>query len=283
MLKTAPLATGLCVVPFVLALGLFTQAADRQDRSVIDAARPLTATEIATVLSLSHKALSARTFRLTTIGASQSSTEVVMGAGGQPRIIRSTGSIIGGVVGGKGAAGGATETRWQRDYIRITHYTGQPARRCGEPSERGELVMEYERDTSSPEWMTRARFRDERDFGGLGFGPIFGLLRGRGDIVSEERREIDGHSARAFVSPWSPPRPGRSAAPALLIGDPIPNVVGQPPPSEAIQTLWIDTESLLPLRWVTSKRGSVLHGYEFTYPPLQIRLPSDVQLPGCVG
>jgi hypothetical protein len=265
--------------PFALAASiLLAQPAAHQDIRLIDAGRPLTASEIGTVLSLSQKAVSGKTFRLTAMGASQSPTEVVMGSGGQPRTIRSTGSIIGGVVGGKGAA----ETRWQRDYIRITQYTGQPARRCGAPSERGELVMEYERDASSTAWMTTARLRDERDFGGLGLAPMFEMLQGRGIVSSEERREIDGHPARAFVSPWTPPRPGQSTAPALLIGDPIPNVAGEPTPGEAIQTLWIETESLLPLRWVTSKRGVLLHGYDFTYTPIEIRPPSDVELPSCV-
>jgi hypothetical protein len=84
MLRTGPFAVAASI--------LLAQPAAHQDIRLIDAGRPLTASEIGTVLSLSQKAVSGKTFRLTAMGASQSPTEVVMGSGGQPRTMRSTNS-----------------------------------------------------------------------------------------------------------------------------------------------------------------------------------------------
>ena len=268
----------------VVVFSLFTQAETRSPRGLLSVVRPLTDPEIQTILAASRKALAAKTFRLAAVGGSQG-PQVLMGRDGQPKMVRWAGEIIGGTVGGvrpgDSASSRPPDTRWRGEFIEIIDYTGRPARRCGESAQQGELVVEYRRDRPGSQWMARARRRDVRDFGGIGIAPIFTMLQGTGSIASGERRRIRGRLARAFISPWTPP-PSRSSEPPLLTGDPIPNVVGQPAPNEAVQSLWIDTESLLPLRWETSKRGLFLHGYDFRYAPIVLRPPAGVDSPECI-
>jgi hypothetical protein len=71
----------------------------------------------------------------------------------------------------------------------------------------------------------------------------------------------------------------------VLIGDPIPNMPGQPMASvdsEAVQLLWIDARTLRPLRWEASKAGLRLFGFDFKYSSFVIQLPPDVHPPDCL-
>ena len=63
------------------------------------------------------------------------------------------------------------------------------------------------------------------------------------------------------------------------MGDPFPNVRREPPPPErAVQALWIDVASFLPLRWDTP-----MYSYAFGYDPaLTIARPDGVTPPACV-
>lgn len=70
---------------------------------------------------------------------------------------------------------------------------------------------------------------------------------------------------RALVSPWTPPSADRRSQAPRLTGDQVPNVRGEAAPNDAIRSLWIDTESLLPLRWEMSKRGMLIDGFDFIY------------------
>ena len=108
------------------------------------------------------------------------------------------------------------------------------------------------------------------------------MLQGGRPIASGERRQISGRWARAFTSRWAPPAPSSFAEPELLIGDPLPNVVGEPTPSDAVQSLWIDIESLLPLHWEASNRGSLAYGYDFRYQAADLRPPAGVDAPDCI-
>jgi hypothetical protein len=171
-----------------------------------------------------------------------------------------------------------TETRWQEDVINIIDYTGRPARHCDGSTQQGEMVIEYTRGSSTQAWTATARRRDARD---IGIARAFEMLRGAGPITSGERRRIGDRWARAFVSLWTPPETGITQPP-LLIGDPLPNVVGEPAPNDAIQSLWIDTESLLPLRWEVSKRGMLIYRSNFAYQPIDLRTPAGIDAPGCI-
>jgi hypothetical protein len=256
------------------ACALLVQRTDSSHRHLLAAARPLTSTEIAAILRAVQEAITAKTFRLST-PLSQGS-EVLMGRAGQPRIIRSAGAIIGGVVGGIAPGDRAStapgEASWRREYIMILDYTRRQAPGCAESAEHADMVVEYEQDVSTQTWKTTARRRDARDFGGLGIAPMFEMLQGHGRIASGERRLIDGRWARAVTSLWVPPRSSFDP-PAPLVGDPIPNLAGEPVPDDAVQTLWIDAESLLPRRWEISTRGSRAYGYDFRYQAFNLRAP----------
>src|SRR6266571_2386701 len=72
----------MAVVPALLAAAL-----KPSPRELLDVARPLTITEIATVLSASRKAVAAKTFRMSSLPGGRG-PEVLMGPAGQPKITR---------------------------------------------------------------------------------------------------------------------------------------------------------------------------------------------------
>src|SRR6188474_1603495 len=65
------------------------------------------------------------------------------------------------------------------------------------------------------------------------------MLRATGTLSSGGSRLVGKRNARALVSPMP------LSDDVVLTGDPAPN----PAEFVPIQSLWIDTESLLPLRW----------------------------------
>ncbi len=256
----------LAVVPALLG-----QALIPSPRELLNVARPLTGTEITTVLNASREALTAKTFRLSSVPNGRIA-EVLMGPAGLPRIIRSTYRIntVGGVPGG-------STTHSYKDVMILTDYTGRPARDCDGSAEEGEMVIEYELPSSTQSWTATARRRRPGDSGGI--ARALEMLRGIGPVTSGERRQIGGRWARAFDSPV--PTDQRSEAP-IVTGDPMPNVLGDPPPSKPIQSLWIDTESLFPLRWEVSLRPRPTYGFDFTYESIDLGPPTGVQAPQCV-
>jgi hypothetical protein len=91
--------------------------------------------------------------------------------------------------------------------------------------------------------------------------------------------ESTGWQWRQNRSPWTPPS---VSEPLRLIGDPTPNLRGDPALSEATQSLWIDGKSLLPLRWEVSDHGLRRYGFDFTYSSTDLRLPSQIHPPDCI-
>jgi hypothetical protein len=267
-----------------LVLGFVAQAGTPSPREVLELSRPLTGAEVETVLAASRGALSGKMFRLSRPGL-PGGPEFLMGRDGHPTIERGSGAIVGGVVGGLVSGSGEStrpvESHFRIDTASVIHYTGLPARRCNGNAGEGDLVVEYERWGSRP-WTATARVRDARDFGGLGFAPLFEILQGTHTVTSVERARIGGRWARAFVSEWTPLRSIVDTQPASLAGDPIPNVAGVPLPENALQTLWIDSRSLLPVRWETRRRGRVVSTYDFEYRRANLRLPPGVRAPGCI-
>jgi len=270
----------------VVTLTLLTQPSKVTPRDLLSDPRPLSNTEIAGVLAASQRAMAGKTFRLSYNGRGQG-TEILMGRNGIPRRIRSAGSILGGVVGG--VAPGSTEpsrtmTTWRLDYITITDYTGRPARHCNGSADQGDLVVDYRLESSSVSWKVTPRRRDARDFGGPGLAPLFELLQGAGSITSSELKLGAGRLARALVAPWMPLR--RSVETEVMqMGDPTPNLRGDPLPGEAmqsLQSLWIDSRTLLPVRWDVSERGGRVSVFDFDYSPLDVRLPPSVRQPDCL-
>jgi hypothetical protein len=270
----------LVVVPALLA-----QPLSPSPHEILNLTRPLTRVEIALVLAASRQALSAKTFRLS-FAPGDRGIEVLMGPDGRPKIARAAFGVEAGMVSGiatttSAAVAPATVTRWHEDLIHIVDYTGERAHRCDGSVEQGELVIEYEHHSSTNAWTATARRRGTRDLGWPGIAPVFEMLLATAPMTSGERRQIGVRFARAFVSPWTPPPPdSRSQAPRL--GDPMPNVAGDPPPDDSTQTLWIDTETFLPLRWEATKRGMVMNGFIMTYETIDLRPPAGIDAPACI-
>jgi hypothetical protein len=274
LMKTIAL---LAAVPVVLA-----QTIDPSPRDLLNLARPLTSTEIATVLTELRHALTAATFRLSSAPDSRG-TEVLMGPDGRPKMIQRVYSLVGGSVYGGSTPGSVTEpaqSRWHEDFTSVIDYTGRAARRCDGSTTPGEMVIEYEHRRSTNAWIATARNRNEGDVGGPGIAPVFQMVLGAGPIASGDRRQIGGRWARALVSPWTPP-PNQPFL-ETLTGDPLPNVAVDPAPNDATQSLWIDTESSLPLRWEVSERGRISHAFNFTYERIVLQPPAGVDAPGCI-
>jgi hypothetical protein len=271
------------VVLLVVGVTLFLQAPDASPplspRELLDAPRPLTSPEIASVLLASRDALAGKTLRLS-FGPAPG-PEVLMGSAGQPARIRWSSGLVGGFVSASGQS-----RQWTENITKIVDYTDRPARHCdGSAAAAGELVIEYTHRRTTPEqqpagWTVTARRRAEREVGTPGLIPVFEMLRGVGSLTSNDRQPIGDRWARGFVAQFVSLMDHRTkGSRQLLIGDPLPNVVGERPPGEEpmpIQTLWIDTESLLPLRWEVTDHGRHLQHYDFIFEPLDLRLPADL-------
>jgi len=266
----------------VLAL---VAASGPSPRDLLNAARPLTAIEIASVLDASRRAVARKTFRASALSG-RLSLDVRVERSGRPKIVRTAFGLEGGMV--FGVAAGAptppfsTEMRWHEDVVSIVEYTGRPVRRCDGSVEPGEMVISYTLSSRSSSWTTEGRRRDPTEIQYPNVQRVFELLRGIAPLTSGERCSIGGRPARAFVAPWKPP-PDRSSHAPILTGDPIPNVAGEPSQTEATESLWIDVRSLLPLRWKISKRGVLMYGYDFKKMSLDLRPPPGVRAPDCIG
>jgi hypothetical protein len=262
----------------LLAVAL-VQAVDQSPRELLNVSRPLTNAEIAVVLAASRDALTGKTLRLPSVFNGQG-PELRLGPAGLPTAVRSISTIEGGTVS-VSADGTSTSTHFVEEVTRFIDYTGGAVRRCGGEIEPGEMVIEYVRRGAGRDWTATARRRDANDVGGLGYAWMFAMLGGTGSLVSSERGQIAGRPARAFAAPWVLPG-GDNVERIILRGDPAPNVIGEPAPNESIQTLWIDAESLLPLRWDVNKRGERTHGFDFTYFSIDLQPPAGVEAPTCV-
>jgi hypothetical protein len=267
---------------FALLAVAMLQTVNPSPRELLTVERPLTNAEIAIVLAASRAALAGKTLRLPSLFNGQG-PELRMGPAGLPRVSRSVSTIEGGIVYGiaPGSTSAPSPEHWTEEITRITDYTGEPARRCDGSPAAGEMVIEYEGRGATPLWSASARARDARDVGGLGIAPVFEMLRGAGSLASTERRQIAGRPARAFAATWALPG-GGNVERIILRGDPTPNVIGEPAPEESMQTLWIDTESLLPLRWEVNKRGDRSHGFDLTYVSIDLQPPAGVEAPSCI-
>jgi hypothetical protein len=297
-------AVALLVVGLTLSL-LFPQAQDASTQSspreLLDARRPLTSTEIASVLDASHVALADKTFRLS-FGFAPG-PEVLMGSAGRPSRIRLSYGLVGGTVSGSGE-----RRQWREQITRIVDYTNRPARQCDGSTATataaatevaGELVIEYTHrrttdDRQPSGWTVIARRRAEREAAMPGLIAVFEMLRGGSagsieGLTSGDHQQIGDRTARGFVARFVPLHNERShTSQPPLIGDPLPNVTGERPPaqeSKPVQTLWIDTESLLPLRWEATDHGRRLQHYDFIFEPLDLRLPAELAAtapPDCI-
>jgi hypothetical protein len=254
-----------------------SQTLDPPARVILGAARPLLPAEIAIVLTAAREAVSGMTCRLS-YAPNGPGPEVLMGADGRPRFVRATSgrdymssASSGSFTNGRGAT---TQFRQSGhvDVVTFTEYTGRPARKCDGTAADGDLVIEYEHLSSEDGWKVTARTRTNHE----SLTPLFDMLAGVTPVESGDRRAIGDRVGRALVAPWTLP-PGTQP--------------GGPLPAGISQSLWIDTASMLPLRWSISmpampERGIPAipdYGISFTYDSsLDLRPPDGVVPPDCV-
>jgi hypothetical protein len=245
----------------LLASTLLIAAATATAQTVTPAARdivrnnkPLSSAEIAVVLAAVREAMTGMIYRLS-YTVSGPGPLVLMGSDGRPRLIR-----------------GESGTRGYVDLVSVTEYTREPAKRCDGTDLGDELVVEYEHKSPDDRWTARARARTASEV----LAPIFDMLTGVIPLDSGSLARVGDHTARALVGAWRLP-PG--AIPA------------SPLQARMQQSLWIDTTSLLPVRWsmivpLAPELGvppSVDYGLWFTYDTAsELRRPDGVAAPTCV-
>ena len=246
-----------------------SQAINPAVREILNADRPLQPAEIAAVLMAAREAVSGKTFRVSYV-PNGLGPEVLMGANGRPRIIRTTSGYdySSGTASGD-SNGNRTQSQQSGhvDLITFTEYTGRSARKCDGTLLDDELVIEYEHKSTDDRWTAKVRRRTLMEIA----APVFDMLTGITPVESGDRRSFDDRTGRALVAPWKLP-PGAQA--------------GGPLPAGATQSIWIDTVSMLPLRWsismlATPDRGIPPipdYGVSFTYDPSLDLRPPDVTL-----
>jgi hypothetical protein len=267
IMERAQIAT---VVVYVVCCVACSQRVKKQPPGVlIRESRHLVAAEVVQVLEGSRQAIAGKALRLAE-SPGQTAPEMIMGTNGRPRVLSETSGFEGSSWNGRGSPTTPLE-RTNVHVIHITEYTGRVARRCDGRVGAGELVVDYEHRTPPDQWYINARTRSQYDFA----APAFDILAGVTPVESGEIRTIDGHTARAFVGPWHAPRD------AIYV----PSI-----PRSAAQSLWIDVESLLPVRWsIAIPTGPGIGGattpnsLAFLYDDsLDIHTPEGVTAPDCV-
>ena len=246
-----------------------SQALDPAARNLLNADRPLQPAEIAVVLAAARAALSGKTLRLSYV-PNGPGPEVLMGANGRPRFLRAV-SGYDYQSGAVSADGSGNRTQSQQrghvDVITFTEYTGRSAHKCDGTALDAELVLEYEHKSIDDRWTVKARTRTFMEFA----APVFDMLAGTTPVESGNRRSFDDRVGRAMVAPWKPP-PGAQP--------------GGPLPAGVSQSIWIDTVSMLPLRWAISmpavpERNIPAipdYGLSFTYDSSLVLQPPDAIL-----
>jgi hypothetical protein len=179
--------------------------------------------------------------------------DIQMGPAGRPRYIR----MLGGQEG-------------HADTVTFLHYTGTAARGCDGVARAGELVLEYEHKGST--WTVKARTRSGVELNDAAFG----MLQGRQPLTSGPVERVGDRTLRALVAPFQRPE----------------GVLGGPPPG-TLMSLWLDTDSLLPMRWSLKLPASAEHGIPagapdfvvwFTYlDGLDLEPPAGVPAPACIS
>jgi hypothetical protein len=217
-------------------------------RDLVNVLTPLTANEATRVLRAARAAMAGKSGRLISAAdeaAERPGTEFAIGSNGRLQFVRSRGAIQGGTVFADG-----TSTTWTRELVTITHLTGMPARGCDGTARTGQLVVVYRNDGGS--WVAMARTRMYP----ASPTPLDDFLAGALPVTSNELQMIGARRTRMFVAPWTPPVTAEASPNATYWPEYRSDDGGRtwtkPPPASAArltQSLWIDTASLLPVRW----------------------------------
>lgn len=242
-----------------------SQALNPPARDILNTDRPLQPAEIAAVLAATRVALSGKACRLSYV-PNGPGPDVLMGANGRPRFVRAISGYDYGSGGGGDGSGNRTQFHQSGhvDVDTFTEYTGRSARKCDGTPLDDELVIEYEHKSTDDRWTVKARTRTLLEFA----APVFDMLAGITPVESGNRRSFDDRVGRALVAPWKLPAGALSSAPL---------------PAGARQSIWIDTVSMLPLRWSISMPAMPEYGLSFTYDSsLDLRPPDAILSTDCV-
>jgi hypothetical protein len=216
---------------------------------------PLGADEITQVLDAVRAAVARKTFWVSSSFAGTPSLELLLGSDGRPVLIQVTSGID---------TSGAGQPARHVTVEVLTHFLRQPALYCDGSPAPGELVAEYENVGDG--WTVSMR-HSEAGPGDL--TPISAALRGEVAFVDAGASTIAGRLARGLTAPWNPRDPDAVRA------------------HEAAQTLWLDEQSLLPLRWSVTMSvpvGAAAFGF-FLVPDdtIELRPPAGVQPASCIS
>ena len=219
-----------------------------------------------------HQALAGTTLRL--VSDRQADREILMGSAGRPHMIRTTHTGPGeriATVTGDNVGSGVRMPGVAERFISLNEYTGLKASRCSGGPATADMVVEYLLDLTTQKWTVAAREWSQRDI--VMVRPLE-MLRVPASATSGETRVVGNRTARAIGAPLaSSPAQG-----VFLTGDPAPN----PAEFAPVQSLWIDTVSLRPLRWEVSQRQAIVNRVDFIYESLVLRRPDGVSAPRCI-
>jgi hypothetical protein len=233
-------------------------------RQIATLDRPLESAEVEAVLAASREAIADKTLTLSYPGR-QDGLQMLMRRDGWPRIVRAEFELEGGTIDGT-PAGAVVSERWRDRFVAIVEYTGTAARRCDGATLPGELVITYEHRQSTDVWTTDAGTHGRR--AGVPIAnPIFDVLSGKVPAVSGKKTVIDGRVVREFTAPFSAP------SNTYGLGD---------PPAQATQTLWIEVDSLLPVRWDVTAESRITDTRVLNYSAFELRQPVGVEPPQCI-
>jgi len=262
--------------------------AQRSDTRAIRAwladSAPLQPQQIAEVLQAAREEIAYRTLRLSFSPTRTTGPELLMDSDGRPKFVQT----MSGVSGELASGGFATPSRQQPqpethvDVVTLTDYTRQAARYCDGSLAPGELVIEYR--NVGGDWSVSAR----RSLGRLEqLAPIFDTLTGDVPLSDAGHATMAGRPARHLTSPW---RPQDNLIEERLPGGGISQsgtIPREPVPPDATEHLWVDEQSMLPLRWsvtMTPPAATPLdYGMFFVYDrSIDLRPWEDVQAPTCI-
>ena len=217
----------------------------------------LSSDEITEVLEAARAAAAQKTFWVSSSFAGTPSLELLLGSDGRPVLIQVTSGID---------TSGPGQPAQHVTVEVLTAYLRRPAVYCDGSAAPGELVAEYENVGDG--WTVSMRHSVE---GSEELTPPFAALRGEVTLADAGSATIAGRVARGFRGSWSPPASGRPLSP------------------DAVQTLWIDEQSLMPLRWsvtTTVSPGVPPDDSGFFLIPdstIDVRPPTGVQPASCIS
>jgi len=249
-----------------LTTAMLLQVGMASPAALLKLERPLTTTEIETVVSGIRQAMGGRTLRL--IGQRGGEPEILMRQNGTPRMIRykGRGESIAGITGPSG-----TVRVFSLPDVILSQfeYLPGPARRCNGVQAASGMVIEYLQNLTLQVRQVTAREPGPRD---AAMARPLEMLRVAATLASGGRRLISERYARALVSPLA------ISDAVVMTGDPAPNPADFVP----IQSLWIDTDSLLPVRWEVTQRQAIVGAIDFVYERLDLRRPAGFDVPQCI-